>query len=374
MATAYTPGLKVSAATLVKKKRILPLIGDVSVKKGDKVGSDQIVARTELPGAVYPKNVANMLGCTPGELNALMHKRIGDKVDENEIVAATKPFISWFKIEAKSPILGSIENISAITGQVLFRRPPRPVEKLAWIDGEVDEILENVGAVIKCEATYVQGIFGIGGETWGDLEMIVDSPNKSLDAADIHEIHKGKILVGGSLITMEAFDKARRLGVAGIICGGIHDKDLKQILGYDLGVAITGNEDLETTLVVTEGFGPIQMAAKTFDLLSRRVGEKASISGATQIRAGVIRPEIIIPYTKDDARIETDGEQKSAMLIGDPVRVIREPGFGRMGKVSGLPSELKQVESETWVRVLEVEFESGEKMMIPRANVEVIEK
>jgi len=38
-----------------------------------------------------------------------------------------------------------------------------------------------------------------------------------------------------------------------------------------------------------------------------------------------------------------------------------------------LPEELTKVESETLVRVLEAEFEDGTRMIIPRANVEVIE-
>ena len=39
----------------------------------------------------------------------------------------------------------------------------------------------------------------------------------------------------------------------------------------------------------------IQMGAQTFDLLNENSDRLASINGATQIRAGVIRPEIIIP-------------------------------------------------------------------------------
>jgi len=38
-----------------------------------------------------------------------------------------------------------------------------------------------------------------------------------------------------------------------------------------------------------------------------------------------------------------------------------------------LPEELTKVESETLVRVLEAEFENGTKIIVPRANVEVIE-
>ena len=89
--------------------------------------------------------------------------------------------------------------------------------------------------------------------------------------------------------------RAKEMGVAGLVVGGIHDKDLRALLGYDLGVAITGTEQVGFTLILTEGFGTIPMAAKTFSLLSAHAGQQASISGATQIRAGVIRPEIIIP-------------------------------------------------------------------------------
>ncbi len=49
------------------------------------------------------------------------------------------------------------------------------------------------------------------------------------------------------------------------------------------------------TLVITEGFGKMAMAHRTFDLLKSKQGMKASVNGATQIRAGVMRPEVIVP-------------------------------------------------------------------------------
>jgi hypothetical protein len=55
-------------------------------------------------------------------------------------------------------------------------------------------------------------------------------------------------------------------------------------------------------------------------------------------------------------------------LAGSPVRVIRSPYFGRLGKVTNLPVALQKLESESHARVLEVEFEDGR-----RANVEMIE-
>ena len=162
--------------------------------------------------------------------------------------------------------------------------------------------------------------------------------------------------------------------MAGVIVGGFHDKNLKELLGYDLGVAITGTEDIGVTLLMTEGFGQISMAQKTFDLLKKREGSRASISGATQIRAGVIRPEVIIPSETTQRAGDGARQENLGTLTGDPVRCIREPFFGRIGRVSRLIPELVVVESETKVRVLEVEFDDGSKAVVPRANIEMIEE
>jgi hypothetical protein len=185
---------------------------------------------------------------------------------------------------------------------------------------------------------------------------------------------KGKIVVGGSFLSAETMAKAKEVGVGGLVVGGIHDKDLRTLLGYDLGVAITGTEQVGFTLILTEGFGTIPMAHKTFTLLAAHVGQKASISGATQIRAGVIRPEIIIPKKVGSAAgAPTVLPERGGVQIGDPVRIIRDPLFGKIGQVSALPSDLQKIPTESEVRVLEVRFPDGRVAVIPRTNIEVIE-
>jgi hypothetical protein len=185
--------------------------------------------------------------------------------------------------------------------------------------------------------------------------------------------HKGKIIVGGSLVTAAALKKAIASGVYGIVVGGFDDKDLRDFLGYDIGVAITGSEDIGCTLVVTEGFGQINMAQKTFDLLKRHEGELACINGATQIRAGVIRPEVVVPAKSTEHVTDIPETPIEGLKIGSPIRVIRHPHFGRLGKVTDLPSPLAKLESESKARILEVEFDDGKRTIVPRANVEMIE-
>ncbi|MDH4186922.1 MAG: hypothetical protein OEV08_07985, partial [Nitrospira sp.] len=125
--------------------------------------------------------------------------------------------------------------------------------------------------------------------------------------------------------------------------------------------------------ILTEGFGTIPMADKTFNLLAAHAGQRASISGATQIRAGVIRPEIIIPRPATAAHGVAVAAERDGIRIGDQVRIIRDPLFGRIGEVASLPSDLRKIQTESEVRVLEVRFADGSHVMIPRTNIELIE-
>ncbi len=373
MAHAYTPGLKVTEGMTIEKERRLPLEGEVLVKTGATVKAEDIVAKADLPGNVQLLNVANLLSVPPEEIAEYMLKPIGEAVSEDEIIATTKGLFGLFKSQARSPIAGTIESISDVTGQVILREPPIPVELKAYTDGTITETIPNEGVTVETYGTYIQGIFGVGGETLGNLVVVANSPSEELTAEQVLPEHKHNILVGGSLVTTDAIQKAVQLGVHGLIAGGIDDADLRQLLGYELGVAITGSEKLGVTLVITEGFGSIAMAERTFALLKQREGMKTAINGATQIRAGVVRPEIVIPLVTEIENIDIDAP--AGMLeIGSPVRVIREPHFGKLGRVTELPIELQKLETEAEVRVLQVEFEDGEKTTLPRANVEAIEE
>ena len=388
MAHAYTPGLRVTKYTELLKQRRLPIKGEVLVQVGDVVERDQVVARTELPGNVTTVNLVNRLGINADELTQYMLKREGDQVKAGEPLAETRPLIKWFKTTVNAEIDGTVESISSVTGQVMLREAPIPVEVPAFVRGTIEEVLPGEGVVVRAAGAYVQGIFGVGGECWGTLRMLVEAPDQRLEPDLIDADCGGQILVGGGLIEFDAIERAREAGAVGVIGGGIHDRDLKKLLGYDLGVAITGAEEIGLSVIVTEGFGQIDMARKTFDILRACSGQEASISGATQIRAGVMRPEIIVANdpaaerSLTDAAAEPDPSGDSSqnpahqagMRPGDALRVIRAPHFGRLGRVSELIADLRQIESGAHVRVLEVEFEDGSRTLVPRANVELIEE
>ena len=372
MAHAYTPGLKVTAKTKIVKERRLPLQGDVVVKKGQKVTGDTIVAKTALPGNVTTVNVGALLGVQQQDVPELMLKKPGEPIEKDEPIAQSKGLFGVFKSTVPSPIKGVIESISPVTGQVILREPPQPVEVDAYVDGNVVDLFENEGVTVETVGSLIQGIFGFGGERRGTIKVVAKNRSEVLDAKNLTSDMKGCVVVGGSLVTSDAIEKAAELGIKGIVVGGIEDHSIKKVLGYDIGVAITGSETIKVAVIVTEGFGKMPMAPRTFELLKELNGKQASINGATQIRAGVIRPEIIVPGA-EIAKKESKSSLEQGLKVGMQVRIIRDPEFGGIGTVVALPVELEKIETESKVRVLEVELEGKKRIRLPRANVEIIE-
>lgn len=372
MGSAYTPGLTVSGDIVVRRTRRLPIKGEVLVGIGDSVEPSTPIARALLPGNLQTLRIADPLGVEPKDAQAFMVVKVGDHVEKGDLVATGKKLFGIFKAPvANSEHTGTLESFSEITGNALIREPSIPIDMNAYIKGKVAEILPEEGAIIETRCAMVQGIFGVGGERQGVLRQAVASADEVIDEKHILDTDAGKILVGGAGMTAAAIKRASDVGAAGIIAGGLKDSDLIEFLGYDIGVAITGSEKINLTLMVTEGFGFLPMAARTFELLASLEGHDCSINGATQIRAGVIRPELIVP----EPRTTGEASQEAKVLslnIGTQIRVIREPYFGLLASVTDLPPELVTLDSGTHVRVLRAKLNSGEEVTVPRANVEII--
>jgi hypothetical protein len=372
MGHAYTPGLKVSAAAEFVRSRRLPIPGEVLVGLGAEVEPDTVVARALLPGNVSILHLSKVLGVTAADLNDLMLVSEGAEVTAGQPVARSKGIFGFMKQTALSPTTGVLESVSRVSGQAIFREPPIPVDSRAYIAGTVTHVVPGFGVDVTARGTMVQGIFGIGPEVDGPVMIALSDPAAPLRPEHIRPEHRNAVVVGGCIARLDTLRAAIAGGVRALVTGGIDSADLEELLGYDLGVAITGNETVGLTLVVTEGFGELAMAHKTLKLLKAAVGRTASVSGATQIRAGVMRPEVLIPGPV--ATIEQTAVDTGMLVVGSVVRIIRDPHFGSLAKVSELPPEPRLLETESAVRILTVALPDGSRATLPRANVELVDE
>ncbi|MFW5868059.1 MAG: hypothetical protein ACOCX2_09600 [Armatimonadota bacterium] len=370
----YTPGLRITDRALIRRLRRLPLPGEIHVNEGDEVRAEQLVGSTQLPGNVVTVNVAHELSMTPEDVADYLLVGEGDEVEIREIIAESKSFWGLFHSIARAPTAGTIETVSDVTGQVLIRGEPIQVQIDAYIDGTVVEVHGHEAVVVETRGALAQGILGVGGEAHGTLRVLCDSPEQACRADLISDDCRDCVLVGGGRVTLDALAAACEAGAAAIVTGAIDDRDLDEFMGESLGVAITGQEDLGLSLVLTEGFGETPMRRHTFELLAERDGERASVNGATQIRAGVIRPEVVVPEPGATWEAGVASETRG-LAVGSPVRLIRPPTFGELAEIVELPEELTEIPTEARVRVACVRLErTGEVITVPRANMEIIEE
>jgi hypothetical protein len=199
-------------------------------------------------------------------------------------------------------------------------------------------------------------------------------PSEHITEKHLPEDCSGKILFGGTLPSGQALKEAARRGAKGFLTGGVDGQALRDYLGYDIGIALTGDEDISMSLIITEGFGPLPLSKRVSSLLEKHNGATVSINGATQVRAGAIRPECIIPLQgpQDDSGDEVKEAAQKSLVVGAEVRIIRYPFFGICGRVHALPEDAEQIETGAFTRVVEVYGEDGVLRRVPRANVELL--
>lgn len=372
MTRSFAPGLAAHACTTVRKLRELPIQGKVLCKVGDEVTAEQVVAEAELQGEMRIVRASDELGLAPTELPRALKVKEGDSVSKDDMLAEISGLWGLFRQSVSSPLSGVIEFISTTTGHIGVRAPATKLELSAYISGRVVEVQEGRSALIESNGAYVQGIFGVGGERLGKLKILPIGQNETFEARHVPADAAGQILVGGKNVSYVAIKAAIKAHAVGIVTSSVDDGALRELLGYDIGVAITGDEQIPITLIITEGFGDLPLSNRVIDILKLHDGKVCSINGATQVRAGAIRPEIIIPLASPPAEISSHDEGDGSLAVGRRIRCVRVPYFGELGTITELPTDPERIETGAWTRVLRATLDRGESVTVPRANVERI--
>lgn len=294
--------------------------------------------------------------------------RVGDETRLGHILARVEGagFVT-------SPATGTVTAIDQAHATIMIKRAYQPAIVRAYIPGKVVDVHLAESVTIETPAAFIQGIFGIGGEKHGELLLVTDDPAHQLRADELTPAVDGKVIIGGAFASYEVLARAAELGAAGVIVGGARASDLSRLAGRNIGIGVTGNEEIHLSVILTEGFGPLRMSDRTFDLLQAHAGRKCSLSGASQIRAGVIRPEVIIPLAAVTPVEPGNGHSGiPSLAVGTVVRVIRAPYFGIWGRITRLAGESVARPTGSHLPVLEIELEDGRTVEVLENNVELI--
>jgi hypothetical protein len=362
--------------------RLLSEPGEVTVRVGDAVTSETVVARQASADRPTTLFVASELGVPNNSVSRYLTKSIGSAYQAGEVIARTRHGLRTVSVTA--PSAGKLAAVEEAAGTVTFVTSSDVVSLQALVNGEVERVVPERGAVIRGSGIRIFGILGFGTEAIGQLMIGPDRPDRELTPDQVRDTWKSRIVVCGMTAGAPALNKLRQAGVAGIIVGSIAEADIRRFLApgaagaeMSLGAFWTGRHpeapfaaaaaSAPFVIVVTEGFGRVPMAEPVFNFLREHEGQTASIQAATCVGNDLRRPEI---YITSQGR--NDGQRASDELLpGRPVRLV---GARDLGVVASCQSTAFQQYTDSGVAttVAQVALPSGEQRVVPVANLEVL--
>src|SRR5262249_33638917 len=155
--------------TSVRKIRELPIPGEIKVKLNQRVESSGIVAEASLPGELHILRIPEEMGIEVTDVIGKLQVQEGQRVTKRQIHCENTGLFGLFRTRFGSPLDGTVELITAKTGHVALRLAPKLLSLDAYIGGTVVSINEKKSVTIEARGTFVQGIFGIGGERQGTI-------------------------------------------------------------------------------------------------------------------------------------------------------------------------------------------------------------
>jgi hypothetical protein len=221
---------------------------------------------------------------TGSTVNDLINSVIEGKSEKHDGMSVER---SGKHFSFKSPATGYIKKIDFKTGEVTVQYKAKPFILRSFVNGEIIAVHKNIAADIRINGSYAYCLIGFGGENYGRMKM-------ADRYGDISVTNEGEIVVFTRPVTKKTLEDAAKSRVKGIIAPSISNKDWVEFSGREIGVAITGKEEIGFTFMLTEGFGSKEMNKDYVEYFKENEGRTASINGRTRIRAGVIRPRILI--------------------------------------------------------------------------------
>jgi hypothetical protein len=123
-------------------------------------------------------------------------------------------------------------------------------------------------------------------------------------------------------------------------------------------------------ILLIDGFGRRPMNSSAYKLLSTSIRREITLNAVTYDRLNGDRPEIYIPLPVSQDPPEPHDVE--TFIPGQTIRVISLTHPSRIGTLVQLSPNQVNLPNGLRVRTAEVQLESGEKILVPLTNLEVL--
>lgn len=350
----------ITPLTTIRRTRLLPVPGEVTVRKGQAVRPTEVIATAQTAPRHYLLNVARGLGISESQTEQYIERFLGNEIHEGDIIASRGKI---GKRIVRAPVDGRIVFVAG--GQVLIRLTAEPVELLAGYPGTVAELIHERGVIISATGALIQGLWGNGKINAGPLSVLASSPTHELTPADLTESTKNTVVMAGHCKQPNVLKAGADAKLRGLIVASLTPELLPLAAAAPFPI------------VVTEGFGTLEYNPIAFKLLTTNQKRNVTVNAEVFDRARDTRPEIFVAVeaaSLNDAEMPPD----ATMLAPDQrVRVTRAPYQGKIGRLVALLPGITIFPNGLRAPAARIQFEQDDpaqasESIIPLANLEIL--
>lgn len=332
----------------------LPVGATTLVEVGHRVEPAEVLAMRRPPGEGLQVDVAARLRRSPADAADLLRATAGSRLSAGEVLASDG---RGREVTAREDCLFLGYDTGAGTALIAPLGPDQPI--IGHVRGDVVEVTP-AAIEIRVAGALVTGVGGSGDAVHGEIAMAVDDPAEELRASAIDVGAAGRILIGGSRASAEALTRARAMGVAGIVLGGVLDKDLR-----DFEATRARRRELRTSnsgfgLVIVAGYGKVAMDEGLFAWFGRHAGRLGSLFGVDAR---------LYVYDADAAP-----GRRNLPRPGDRVLAHRRPHAGMGGELLRVLAESQATPAGVTATSGLVRFDDGRTVVVPLANLVAVER
>jgi hypothetical protein len=214
--------------------------------------------------------------------------------------------------------------VDRVARVVLARTP-------SYVTSPVEGVAETVTAShigIRASGIGLRGPVGWGQPVVGRVIMGVPAPDAELRSGAVDISAAGSILVAGARLDIEALTRARAIGVAGVICGGVVGRELQQLSESDVRQRASLHTVTPFAILALDGYGRRPIPTLPWDLLVAAAADERQVG--------------VLP----DARLAVVGGDPSTLGLSprppDAVRVAAGERAGQAGRLVGVAGPMRR--------------------------------
>ncbi|MEX2426416.1 MAG: hypothetical protein WD401_06595 [Thermomicrobiaceae bacterium] len=379
-AAAYEPVIVRDAVFYVE--RVLDADGEILVRPGDRVEpAGQLASAMVAEGRPLLLNIAREFDMEPEAVSRYLTRPVGSEFEEGEPIARARRGLR--SVTCRAPVSAPLMALDEATGVATLVPQSHPQQLSAAVYGEVESVIERRGVSLRVGGSRVDGIIGLGRDTYGPLKVAVDRADRELTADMVDSDFRQSIVLAGMTLGTSALRKLIEVGARGVIVGSISDSEVRRYLAMDdrepssmilwrrmpaefTPQHMSGSHGL--TVFVTEGFGRRRMAQPVFQFLSGHENQIVSLLIPRDADVMSARPAL---YVSRERPSGDEAIQRVAVRDGTLAR-LTDPEH--LAMVVTCRSGVTDSPGKTGVlrEVVDVEFSNGTRTLVPATSLEVL--